>query len=108
MLGKTTIILALFVSITFFANDICLGTDFDDGISIDDNISDSLSSPTQNLRFIIRNAKRKANVSESRSWRKTNEKSGSLNSVVVGPGSDVNGDIIIIDESKGDKTLVVD
>ena len=31
-----------------------------------------------------------------------------MNSVVMGPGSNIKGDIIIIDESKGPKTIVTD
>ena len=33
---------------------------------------------------------------------------GALNSVIVEAGAELNGDIIIIDDSKGDKTIVTE
>ncbi len=39
--------------------------------------------------------------------KKTACHGGNMNSVVMGPGSNIKGDIIIIDQSKGDKTQVV-
>ena len=88
--------------------------DLDDGISkyTDDSINkwDELGQKDRNVTFIKMNAKSKANV-----MKKTGEglagSSGSgsgsnMNSVVMGAGSTVKGDIIIIDDSTGDKTMV--
>ncbi len=109
--------------ITFFlATSICIGIpgigfggDLDDGISkfTDDNISgwDELGKGDKNVNFIILDAKSRAAVraknGTSQDGSGTN-KSASMNSVIMGPGSNIKGDIIIIDQSKGDKTQVVD
>jgi hypothetical protein len=94
---------------------VAIGGDLDDGMAIDDNISsyDELGNPDQNINFIKLNAK-----SNAKRKQKSIDKgviqddgssgSGAMNSVVMGAGSNVKGDIIIIDESKGDKTQVVE
>jgi hypothetical protein len=85
--------------------------DLDDGISkfTDDSIAadDELGKPSKNIKYIIENAKSKAKVSEKSSGKgstKTGKNSGDSNenSVVMGAGSNVHGDIIIIapDEKK--------
>jgi hypothetical protein len=92
-------------------------SDLDDGIDIDDNINsyDAIGNPEQNIKFIKMNAKSNAKRTEKLVEKGLAEEGGSgmkgggaMNSVVMGPGSNVKGDIIIIDESKGDKTQVVD
>ncbi|MBI3756091.1 MAG: hypothetical protein HY265_08035, partial [Deltaproteobacteria bacterium] len=72
-----------------------------------------------NIKFKKMDAKSKVKVrqkksdqsndssSSSKSGGKT-DASGNMNSVVLGPGGSVKGDIIIIDESKGPKTQIVD
>jgi len=91
--------------------------DQDDGIATDDHITsyDDLGDSNQNINFIKLNAKSSAKQREKsvKKGTKTDDGlgkngSGSMNSVLMGPGSNVKGDIIIIDESKGDKTQVVE
>jgi hypothetical protein len=91
--------------------------DQEDGIATDDNITsyDDLGDSNQNINFIKLNAKSSAKQREKsvKKGTKTDDVSGkngsgSMNSVLMGPGSNVKGDIIIIDESKGDKTQVVE
>lgn len=79
--------------------------DLDDGISkfTDDSIAgdDELGKPSKNIKFIIEKAKSQAKVSEKSAGKgntKTGKNSGdsNQNSVVMGAGSNVHGDIIII------------
>ena len=83
------------------------GGDLDDGISkfTDESIAkdDELGQPDKNIKYIITKAKSQAAAGQSSS-----DGSGNMNSVVVGPGSNVRGDVIILDQSKGDKTHVVE
>ncbi len=87
--------------------------DLDDGISkyTDESIAkdDELGNPDKNIKFIIMNAKSKAAMGEKKGDDATKGATGSgnMNSVVLGVGSNIRGDIIIIDENKGDKTQVV-
>lgn len=92
-------------------------SDLDDGISkhLDDTISkdDELGQKDRNINFIKLKAKSDAAVRSKKGTDKGNSAgstpgSGNMNSVVLGPGGNVRGDIIIIDESRGDKTQVVD
>ena len=95
-----------------------LGNDLDDGISTykEDSISsyDNLGNPEKNVNFLKMDAKSRAKVrargqgSESACGTEDQAGSGNMNSVVMGAGGTVKGDIYIIDESKGDKTIVVD
>ncbi len=89
-----------------------LANDLDDGISkhTDDAVSgyDELGSKDRNITFIKMNAKSQAKV-KSKGGTVTGTSSGTnMNSVVMGAGSNIKGDIIIIDESKGDKTIISD
>jgi len=103
--------LQVFVPHTVWSNDL------DDGISgyTDDSIKkwDNLGKKDRNVTFIKMNAKSKAMV-QKKSGESLQDSGGSssgaanMNSVVMGAGSTVRGDIIIIDDSKGDKTLVAD
>ncbi len=86
-------------------------SDLDDGISkyTDESISadDEMGKPDKNIKFIIENSKSQAKVAEKSTGGSNNTTTGSnsgdnnRNSVVMGAGSNVHGDIIIIDESKG-------
>jgi len=98
---------------TVFSNDL------DDGISnyTDDSVKkwDQLGKKDRNVTFIKMNARSKAMVmKKSGEGLVGSNASGSgsgaanMNSVVMGAGSTIKGDIIIIDDSKGDKTLVAD
>jgi len=83
--------------------------DFDDGISksTDDGIAtdDELGKASKNIKFIIETAKSQAKIAQKSSG-KSNSKTGKTtgdnnqNSVVMGAGSNVHGDIYIIDEGK--------
>lgn len=87
--------------------------DLDDGISkfTDESISkdDDLGNPEKNIKFIVMKAKSQAAMGAKKGDDATQGATGSgnMNSVILGPGSNIKGDIIIIDESKGDKTQVV-
>ncbi|MDD2366135.1 MAG: hypothetical protein PHN84_08230 [Desulfuromonadaceae bacterium] len=106
------LVICLFlISASVFASDL------DDGISksLDESISkdDELGQKDRNISFIKLKAKSDAAV---RSKKGTDQGSaagntpatGNMNSVVLGPGGNVRGDIIIIDQSRGDKTQVVE
>jgi len=91
---------------------IALADDLDDGISkfTDDGVSkyDELGKSDQNIKFIVMNAKSKAAMLKGNKDKQGQQGSGdaNMNSVVLGAGSKVKGDIIIIDQSKGPKTNV--
>ncbi|MCP4688626.1 MAG: hypothetical protein GY859_11290 [Desulfobacterales bacterium] len=89
------------------------GGDLDDGISsyTEDGVTkyDNLGEPDPNVKYIILKAKTKAAMqNKDGAASKGQTDSANINSVVLGAGGTVNGDIIIIDQSKGDKTQVVD
>jgi hypothetical protein len=85
---------------------IVMADDLKDGISkfTDESVAkdDELGEKDPNLSYIMLKAKAKGSsdgvVTDG----------ANMNSVVVGPGSSVKGPIIIIDQSKGPKTQVVD
>ena len=103
------VVLAVFIGTS-------IADDLDDGISkhTDDSISsyDDLGKPDRNINFLKLNAKSHAEVqkegSGSTDQGSKQTGSGNMNSVVMGAGGTIRGDIYIIDESKGDKTVVVD
>jgi len=103
----------LFSCIVFSGTRIALASDLDDGISkfTDDGIekADELGKADQNIKFIVMNAKSKAMVKKG-DKDKVSQNSGdaNMNSVVLGAGSKVKGDIYIIDQSKGPKTNISD
>lgn len=85
--------------------------DLDDGISkfTDDGIEkyDEMGKPDQNIKFIVMNAKSKASTIKGNKDDVSGKTGGSnMNSVVMGAGSKVKGDIYIIDQSKGPKTNI--
>ena len=91
--------------------------DLDDGISkyTEDSVSkyDELGKPDKNITFKKLDAKSRAKVREKAGIANgtasgTGSGSGNMNSVVLGAGGVVKGDIIIIDESRGDKTQIVE
>lgn len=86
----------------------CLADDLDDGIEVDDNIkqyNEIGDHPDLNFAYLSQRARSRAatGVGEARI-----AKSGTLNSVILEPGAQLNGDIIIIDQSKGDKTIITE
>lgn len=107
------VFIAFFFLVQFQAQDIVVCGDLDDGISTytDDSIEqyDELGKKDRNVTFIKMNARSKANSqSNANTQAGSGSGSGNMNSVVMGAGSKVKGDIIIIDDSKGDKTLIAD
>ena len=116
--NSTIFFLVLIFSFFVFA-DTGFSGDLDDGMSkyTDGGISgyDNLGSVDKNVKFIKLDAKSKAEVrtraaqSGSDSGGSMNSSEGAnMNSVVLGAGGTIKGDIIIIDESRGNKTQVVD
>lgn len=92
-----------------------LAGDLDDGISkyTDDGISkyDDLGKADRNVNFTVLDAKSRAQVRANAGQAGvvgSDQKNANMNSVIMGPGGTVRGDIIIIDQSKGDKTQVVE
>ena len=108
---KSIIVYFIMVSIIFSVSSGLAG-DLDDGMSkfTDDSVGkwDELGKADKNIKFIVLNAKSKAAAGKKDSLTATDGKSGdaNLNSVLLGAGSRVKGDIIIIDQSKGDKVNV--
>ena len=105
--------LAVCLTIVSFFPANCPAGDLDDGISkfTDESIAkdDDLGNPDKNIKFIIMKAKSQAAMGAKKGDNATKGATGSgnMNSVVLGPGSNIRGDIIILDQSKGDKTQVV-
>ena len=99
-----------FVLLFFGLTCLCSAGDLDDGISkaTDDSISgwDDLGKGDKNVNFLILKSKSKADMAKKRGDVVGSSGSGdaNMNSVIMGAGSNVRGDIIIIDQSKGDKT----
>ena len=114
MVKKETILCVLLIPVLMLATTGFCG-DLDDGISTytEDNIqkSDDLGRVDRNITFIKMDAKSKAKVrakSGSEDGATSSSGSGNMNSVVLGAGSNIKGDIIIIDESKGDKFQIIE
>ncbi len=84
--------------------------DLDDGIPIDDSIEkyDQIGDHVDtNFSYLSLRARSEAAVRSSDAGTIVRESDNSLlNSVVLKPGATVQGDIIIIDQSRGDKTIV--
>jgi len=83
----------------------CWADDLNDGIEADDSVQQysELGSSSRNFSYLAQRARSKA-----RSGAKDVVLSdgGALNSVILDSGAQINGDIIIIDDSKGDKTVI--
>lgn len=112
---KKLIMLISVASISLTASGVFAG-DLDDGISkyTDDGMAswDDLGKSDKNIKFIVLNAKSKATLGNNGKNKvdDASKKSGdaNMNSVVMGAGTNVHGDIIIIDQSKGSKTNIAD
>lgn len=110
----TRIIFILCVVFLDADQEICLADDLDDGIPIDDHISeyDQIGdSIDKNYSYVALRVQSDA-AARSESDETTDEhymdEGSVLNSVILQAGSKVQGDIIIIDQSKGDKTIIAD
>lgn len=79
--------------------------DQDDGIAIDDNTQgyDDISSSSKNFSYLTQRARSKA---ASGSGDVVLSDAGALNSVILESGAQINGDVVIIDDSSGDKTVL--
>jgi hypothetical protein len=79
--------------------------DQDDGITADDSVQSysDISSSSRNFSYLAQRARSKA---ASGSGDVVLSDSGALNSVILDAGAEINGDIIIIDDSSGDKTVI--
>jgi hypothetical protein len=93
---------------------VCYGNDLDDGIPINDmpvSQFDNLDRDV-NITFIKMRAKSQAKINggevNAEEAIVSKNPTGSIDSVVFGAGSTIRGNIYIIDESKGSKTLIVD
>ncbi|MDD3325018.1 MAG: hypothetical protein PHN38_07885 [Sulfurospirillaceae bacterium] len=95
--------LAFVLSATF-----CVAGDLDDGIGKFDadpiSADDQVFQGQKNISYIKMKSKSSAGVSGKSGG--TSSGGNSMNSVILGAGTNVKGDIIIIDQSKGDKTIV--
>lgn len=105
----------LFFSVIFlFSFNYCFALDIDDGIDIDDSISSyhEMGKIKHNIKYIMLNSYSKAHTmmnSDEFNFNNDNfvtNNSAIINGVVIGPGSKIQGDIIVIDQSPGDKVAV--
>jgi hypothetical protein len=106
---KKIVILVLLAGFTVFGHGGVRAGDLDDGISTfnDDGIAsyDEMGKQDKNIKFIIMNSKSRAKVAEKAGGAggtTTGQTTGdnNRNSVVMGAGSKILGDVIIVDESK--------
>lgn len=83
----------------------CLADDLNDGIEADDSGTQygELGNSSKNYSYLKQRAK---SLARSGSSDVVVSDGGSLNSVIMDAGAQINGDIIIIDESKGNKTVI--
>jgi hypothetical protein len=79
--------------------------DLNDGIEADDAIGayGEINGANKNFSYLAQRARSKA---ASGSGGVVLAEGGALNSVILDSGARINGDIIIIDDSKGDKTVI--
>jgi hypothetical protein len=98
-----TLMLALFLAGGSGAAVPCLADDLNDGIEADESIQHELGSSSKNFSYLAQRARSKA---RSGSGDVVLSDAGALNSVIMDAGARINGDIIIIDDSKGDKTVI--
>ena len=104
-------LMSFFSFIAMSGLDIAQGSDLDDGISkfTDDGIEkdDEMGKADQNIKFIVMDAKSKARTMKDSKENIGGSSGGAnMNSVVLGAGSNVKGDIYIIDQGKGPKTNI--
>ncbi|WP_417910787.1 hypothetical protein [Candidatus Electronema sp. PJ] len=100
-------------TLIFFECSICLALDLDDDIDIDDSIESyhEMGKIQKNVNYVVRNAISKAyvrmNSDDMLIYDPDNSsETNAVGSIIVGPGSKVQGDIILIDQSRGNKSAV--
>lgn len=120
---KRTRILLAFCLLVLWSVGFACASDLDDNISkpYDESIErdDELGQKDRNISFIKRNALSKADVATKSATQGTQSvrgggsapssgpSTGNMNSVVLGIGGTVRGDIVIIDQSRGDRNQVI-
>ena len=89
----------------FYAVSLCRANDFNDGIEIDDSVEkySDINTPNKNFSYLAQRARGKA---ASGAGAVIPSHDGALNSVIMQAGAKMNGDIIIIDQSKGNRTII--
>jgi len=105
---KTNNFLFTFIVLLLLSKNV-YSADIDD--SIDDSSIDEyheMGKIKKNINFIVLNALSRAHSKEEKNRDAVNDKykKTSVNGVFIGAGSVVQGDIIIIDKSAGDKIAV--
>jgi hypothetical protein len=86
----------------------CQADDLNDGIEVDDSIEgyNNIGNHTDlNFSYLAQRSRSRVTAGVSGIVR---SREGVLNSVILEPGSQVYGDIIIIDQSRGDKTIITE
>jgi len=83
----------------------CRADDLNDGIEADESGTQygELGSSSKNFSYLTQRARSKGRAG---SGDVVLSESGAMNSVILDAGAKINGDIIIIDDSKGDKTVI--
>lgn len=83
----------------------CLAMDQDDGIAIDDDSQqyEDISTSRKNFSYLTQRARSKAAAGSD---DVVLSDAGMLNSVILESGAQIKGDVVIIDESSGDKTVL--
>ena len=103
-------LMSLFSFIAMGGVDLAQGSDLDDGISkfTDDGIEkdDEMGKADLNIKFIVMDAKAKAMTMKGDKDKVGSTGGANMNSVVMGAGSNIKGNVYIIDQSKGPKTNV--
>lgn len=102
LLGTICVLSGYLVPAASHANDL------DDGIEIDDSIEQYSTIGNHadlNFSYLAQRSRARATAGVDGIVR---AKDGVLNSVILEPGSQLQGDIIIIDQSRGDKTLIAE
>ena len=98
--------LALVLALVVLAAAPGCTNDLDDGIPVDDNLmhyTEIGNRADLNFNYLAQRARSKATAGVDGAIV---ARDGVLNSVIVEAGAQLNGDIIIIDDSKGDKTII--
>ena len=102
----TTLLLTLLLTGALGATTaVCRADDLNDGIEADETSVQygEMGGSSKNFSYLTQRARSKA---RSGTGDVVLSDSGALNSVILDAGAQINGDIIIIDDSKGDKTVI--
>ncbi|HHB75798.1 MAG TPA: hypothetical protein ENK84_04570 [Desulfobulbus sp.] len=108
---KLAVVLGLLVLITLISvPTFSRGDDLDDGIPIDDSLMeyDQIGDSVEpNYSYIaLRAQSDAAGRSDEQVDGLISDQGSLVNSVILEAGSSVQGDIVIIDQSRGDKTII--